>query len=192
MDEEAVFSGKKNHVSGRNIVKLDCANGEPISRPERGYHALAHGHEPQMATFPQDLGCQTVFLLIPGLGEILHARRLGAAASTPALELGCDFAAGQRHGFEDLLGTEFGFLIRLLGGLPAIQCALLFFSRRTVLLSHKNSTGPSFVLPQHTHNLGEKSVGGSLQQSLENVLSVIHPPTSTNRNADYRKIPENQ
>jgi hypothetical protein len=74
VDEEAVSSRKKNHVSGCNIVKLDCANGEPISRPECGHHALAHGHEPQMATSSQDLDCQTVFLLIPGLGEILHAR----------------------------------------------------------------------------------------------------------------------
>jgi hypothetical protein len=150
MDEKAVFPGKENHVSGCNIVKLDCANGEPISRPECGQHALAHGHEPQMATSSQDLGCQTVFLLIPGLGAILHARRLGAAASTPALELCRDFAAGQGHGFEDLLGTEFGFLIRLLGGLPAIQSALLFFSRRTVLLGHKNSTG-AFVRLAATH-----------------------------------------
>jgi hypothetical protein len=112
-----------------------------------------------MATSSQDLGCQTVFLLIPGLGAMLHARRLGAAASTPALELCRDFARGQRHGFEDPLGTEFGFWIRLLGGLPGIQSAILICSRTTVLLSHRNSTGPSFVFPQHSYNLSEKSAG---------------------------------
>jgi hypothetical protein len=119
-----------------NLVKVGGANGDQISRPERRQHALAHGREPQVAALPQNFGCQAMFLLIPGLRAILHAGRLGTPASTPALELGRDFAAGQGHGFEDLIGTEFGFLIKAswwIAGYP----------ERTSLLQQKDGSSES-------------------------------------------------
>ncbi len=81
-------------------------------------------------------------------------------AGPPALKLRGDLLAGQCHSFKNFFRTECWLLIRLLGGLLVFQFTLPFFRRRTVLMSHRNSTGLRSGTPStNTHNLGEKSVG---------------------------------
>jgi hypothetical protein len=81
---------------------------------------------------------------------LLHGLRKnsGTSPSTPALKLRRYLATRERHRLEYLLGTERGLAIGLLAGLPAVERDFVFISRRTVLLSHRDSTATSSLFPQ--------------------------------------------
>src|SRR5580700_353975 len=56
-------------------------------------------------------------------------------------------AASKSHRLEDLLETEFRFLVGFPAGLLTVECSFIFASRGAVLLSHRGVHGPSSVLP---------------------------------------------
>src|SRR5215467_9483122 len=71
----------------------------------------------------------------------------------------CKLCASEGHGLEHFLGAEFGLFVSLLLGLSAIQ-RLLFFCRRTVLMSHRDPSGPYVRAPSNHQPIKRAKVGG--------------------------------
>src|ERR1700757_802523 len=78
------------------------------------------------------------------------------ALGAPSSELG----TSEGHGLEHFLGAEFGLFVSLLLGLSGIQRGLLFFCRRTVLMSHRDPRGPTFGLLSNSQPMTRTKVGG--------------------------------
>src|SRR5215469_304141 len=73
--------------------------------------------------------------------------KLRAPTSLPALRASSsELCASEGHGLKHFLGAEFGLLISLFLRLSGIQRGFLSFCRRTVLMSHRDPSGPTFEL----------------------------------------------
>src|ERR1700751_1229311 len=99
---------------------------------------------------------------------LLHGLRKnsGTSPSTPALKLRRYLATRERHRLEYLLGTERGLAIGLLAGLPAVERDFVFITRRTVLLSHRDSTATSSLFPQQQPSTRVRRRCGKVYNSL--------------------------
>ena len=143
VDEETAVAGEEYDVAHKKLFEPARLDGQQVARPKRGQHAVAECREADLSRGSENLRNQVVLNLVPGLSGLRHGlQKSGASATAAALELRSHFAAGKRHRFKNFFRTERRLTVGLLHCLSAVKSVLLFISRRTVLLSHRNSRGP--------------------------------------------------
>jgi hypothetical protein len=162
VNKKPSLAREQDHVSGVNGSQWLRFDGEDIAGKERRQHAVTECRQAQCPALSENFDRKIVLGLIPGLVALKHGLvqlRTPSSAASAGLHGGRKFAASQCHRLKHFFQAEFRFPVRPFAWLLAVKNVLLFVSRWTVFMGHKNSTGLCSFSPKQAQTaLGEKSV----------------------------------